>query len=101
MGHVRKNLSAGFWTFASYRAWFIKQNLVTVFYLIDFALYEAKVQDPALRFFSHGPYCCLCMSGTGRIEISLDVAPFNKSELSIVCYRVAKTSDDKNVKAKF
>ena len=51
MGHVRKNLSAGFWTFASYRAWFIKQNLVTVFYLIDFALYEAKVQDPALRFF--------------------------------------------------
>ena len=51
MGHVRKNLSAEFWTFASYRAWFIKQNLVTVFYLIDFALYEAKVQDPALRFF--------------------------------------------------
>ena len=50
MGHVRKNLSAGFWTFASYRAWFIKQNLVTVFYLIDFALYDAKVQYP-LRFF--------------------------------------------------
>ena len=41
MGHMRKKLSAGFWTFASsYRAWFIRQNLVTVFYLIDSTLYE-------------------------------------------------------------
>ena len=49
--HGRKNLSAGFQTFASYSAVNIRQNSEARFYSIKYDLYEAKVVYPALRFY--------------------------------------------------